>query len=355
MKHHVIIAAGGSGGHLLPAQVVAQELQKEGVTSTFAAFGLNENLFFERSAWPFYEILASPTSASVTFLLKASQGIAQAIRMFRKERPSLVIGFGSYHVFPVLAAAVILRIPIVLYAADAVPGRAIRLFAPFARWTGCFFGEAAATLRGTAYQVDFPLRQELRSPPSQTEGCSHFGFTYQYPTILVIGGSQGAKAVNAIVPKALSRLALTPTVIHLAGHASDIDGLCATYRTLAIKAFVHPFEHAMHYAFAAADIVIARSGACTIAEIEACCKPAIYIPYPRSMDDHQKKNASLAAARGRAVVIDEAEATPERVASSIEWLLDPCAQKCEYQGIYPPTFVAKILHTLNEVRPCQRR
>jgi UDP-N-acetylglucosamine--N-acetylmuramyl-(pentapeptide) pyrophosphoryl-undecaprenol N-acetylglucosamine transferase len=355
MMHHVIIAAGGSGGHVLPAQVVANELQQAGATMSFAAFGLNENPFFERSQWSFHDIAAAPPSPSFTFFTSTTKGIVQALRMMRRTRPSLVIGFGSYHVFPVLVAASLLRIPTVLYAADAVPGRAIRLFAPFAQWTGCFFEEAVTKIQGTAYHVDFPLRSALRSPLTKQEGCLHFGLEHHLPTVLVLGGSQGSHNLNKIVPMAFAKLLPLPTVIHLAGKASDINAIATAYRQRTIKASVHAYENAMHYAFAAADVVIARAGASTIAEIEACHKPAIYIPYPRAMDDHQKKNACLAAARGRAVVIDEGNATPDVIAHAIQCLLEPCPEKCEYQRKSPLAFITKILQTLDEVSICRRR
>lgn len=355
MRHNVIIAAGGSGGHVLPAQTVAGDLQKSDVTVTFAAFGLQENSFFDRSHNAFYEITAAPPSASFKFLSSTTKGLLQSIRLLRKERPSLVIGFGSYHVFPLLAAASLLRVPFVLYAADVVPGRAIRLFAPLARWTGCFFEEAATKIRGKTVHVDFPLRPSLRCLPSKEEGCQYFGVQHDGRTILVLGGSQGAAALNSLLPQAISQLSPRPTVIHLAGKGADINALAHAYHTLAIQAEVRAYERAMHYAFAAADVVVARAGASTIAEVEMCHKPALYVPFPHAMDDHQMKNAQQAAARGRAIVIGETDATYDTIAHALHTLLEPSPQKCEYHRKPSMTFVSKILQTLDEVSPCQRR
>ena len=355
MTRHVVIAAGGSGGHVLPAQVVADELLQAGLTTSFAAFGLLKNAFLDRSIWRYHDITAAPPSAAISFFTSTARGTIQALRLLRQERPSLVIGFGSYHAFPVLTAASLLRIPIVLYAADAIPGRAIRLFAPFAKWTGCFFQEATTKIRGAAYHVDFPLRKSLRTQLSKEEGCRHFSIDPQLQTVLILGGSQGAQVLNSIVPKALAALSTPPAVIHLAGAASDINAIAADYHQHHITASVHAYEHAMHYAFAAADVVIARAGASTIAEIEACQKLAIYIPYPQAKDNHQKINALLAAARGRAVVIDESDASPESIAIHMQRLLEPCPQKCEYQQKSSVTFVTKILQTIDEVTTCQGR
>ena len=355
MSKHIIIAAGGTGGHVIPAQVVAEQLQKEGVACSFAACGLSQNAFLDHSKWTFHDIPSAPPSFSLRFFSSTAKGLARALRLMRKERPSLVVGFGSYHALPVLSAASLLRIPIVLYAADSVPGRVVRLFAPFAHWTGCFFEEAAARIRGKTYHVDFPLRTSFRDSPTKQEGCSYFCLEHHLPTLLVLGGSQGARALNVAVPAALAKVKNSVTVIHLAGNDSDLNDIAAAYHQADIKASVRGYENAMHNAFAAADLVIARSGASTIAEIEACQKPAIYIPYPHAMDDHQKKNAVLAAARGRAVVIDEGAATPEAIADSIESLLEPCSKKCENQHQSPEAFVTKILQTLDEVAPCRKR
>jgi UDP-N-acetylglucosamine--N-acetylmuramyl-(pentapeptide) pyrophosphoryl-undecaprenol N-acetylglucosamine transferase len=355
MSKHVIIAAGGTGGHVIPAQVVAEQLQKEGISSSFAAFGLSQNPFFDRSKWTFHDIPSAPPSLSVRFFSSTAKGLGRALRLMRKERPSLVVGFGSYHALPVLSAASILRIPIVLYAADSVPGRVVRLFAPLAQWTGCFFEEATARIRGKTYHVDFPLRSSFHTSPTKQEGCSYFSIDHHLPTVLILGGSQGARALNVVVPAALAKLKKPITVIHLAGNDADLGAIAAAYHQMAIKASVRGYENAMHNAFAAADLVIARSGASTIAEVEACQKPAMYIPYPHAMDDHQKKNAVLAAARGRAVVIGEGEATPELIANSIESLLEPCSKQCGNLHPSSEAFVTKIIQTIDEAAPCRKR
>lgn len=355
MTQEVIIAAGGSGGHVLPAQVVAQQLHQAGAAVSFAAHGVSKNPFLDHSLWPCHDIPSAPLSPSLSFLKTISRGIAQAMRLLRRQKPGLVVGFGSYHAFPVLAAASLLRIPLVLYAADAIPGRTIRLFAPLAQWTGCFFQEAQPLIRGRACHVDFPIREPLRSLPSKQEGCRHFGVDHAQPCILVLGGSQGAGALNAIIPPALGGLDPRPSVIHLAGQSADIEAIRATYQHLHIRASVAVYEPHMEYAFAAADLVVARSGASTIAEIEACAKPAVYIPYPRAMDDHQKKNATLAAARGRAIVLDEAAAGPSSVAASISRLLEPCEKQRNDPQQKPVSLAAMIIHTLDQVSVCRKK
>ncbi len=355
MKPHVIIAAGGSGGHVLPAQIVAQQLRQAGVLASFAAGGIATNPFVDGEARTCHEISASPFSLSPSFFTTTVRGIVQSSRLMRCAKPALVVGFGSYHSVPVLAAALLLRIPIVLYAADAIPGRAIRLFAPFAKWTGCFFKEAASHLRGEVCHVSFPIRPALQDLPSKDEGCRYFGLDSSLPTVLVFGGSQGAKALNILVPSAIACLPLRPAVIHLAGQEADLSRIQASYDTYAIPACVRGYESAMQYAYAAADVVIARAGASTIAEIEACHKKAIYIPYPRAMDAHQIMNAQLAAARGRAVVLEERTAMPEVVAQHLYALLEPSPQTGHDHQSSSLSFATKLLQTLDEVSVCQKR
>lgn len=355
MKCRVVIAAGGSGGHVLPAQVVAEELCHADVSICFAGFGLVKNPFFERSRWEFHDIAAAPPGVSFHFAKETVQGLFQSLLFLRKQRPCLVVGFGSYHIFPVLAAASLLRIPTVLYAADAVPGRMIRLFSPLARWTGCFFEEAKKRIRGKSVFVTFPLRQAMLSPPTKEEGRAYFGLAPHLPALLVLGGSQGAQFLNTIVPHAVGGLRFSPLVIHLAGHGADTTAIYDAYLSHGITALVRPFEQAMHFAFAASDIVIGRAGASTIAEIEAFQKPALYIPYPQAMDDHQKKNADLAAQRGKAIVIDEKKASACAIADALHSLLEGCSEKCEYPTVTPLPFVPQLLHTLDEVSVCLKR
>ena len=351
MKRRVLIAAGGSGGHLIPAQVVAERLSLSQAEISFAAHGLCSNPFFDRARWAYDDIFSAPPSlrkactAGPVILL----GIVQALRLLRKERPSLIVGFGSYHSLPVLAAATICRVPMVLYTADAVPGRAVRCFAPFARWTGCFFSEASKHLRGKTHTVDLPLRPSFTHTTTKEDGLRFFGLPASCPTVLVLGGSQGAKTLNDIIPKAISCCTPLPNVIHLCGHGGDFEAISGVYTRAGIKARVRPFESQMQYAFAAADVVIARSGASTIAEIEAFSRPALYIPYPHAMDDHQRKNAVLAAARGVAVVVDEKEADPERIASHVRSLLASPTSGSGHSDSLRDSFINNIVQTLEEV------
>ena len=349
--HRVLIAAGGSGGHLIPAQVIAEGLASSGASVSFAAGGLSANPFFDRTRWPYDDIPSAPPSlrrlhraAPALFL-----GTMRAFNLLRTEKPLLVVGFGSYHAAPVLAAAALCRVPTVLFTADAVPGRTIRCFSPFARWTGCFFSEALFRLRGQACVVDLPLRPSFAQAITKEEGRRFFGLPNTGPVILVLGGSQGAKALNEVAPKAIALLASPPCVLHLCGHGGDVEAIGRTYTKAGIAACVRPFETQMQYAFAAADAVIARSGASTIAEIEAFGRPALYIPFPLAMDEHQRRNAELAAERGTAIVLDEKRLSPELAAESLRRLLTAPTMQQGPAPVQQGFFINKIIQTLEEV------
>jgi UDP-N-acetylglucosamine--N-acetylmuramyl-(pentapeptide) pyrophosphoryl-undecaprenol N-acetylglucosamine transferase len=351
VTYHVLIAAGGTGGHIIPAQVVAEDLFEEGICVSFAAHGLSDNRFFNQERFCFYDVPASPISLSpfslLRFLKRTTQGIFASLPLVKDV--DLVIGFGSYHSFPILLAAYLKGVPFVLYEANAVPGRVIRFFSASAEWTACPFEEAFLKLRGKTRSVEPILRRHLRAPPSAENAKDYFGLPQQIPTILVMGGSQGAKTLNKLMPKVISRFSegRRLSVIHLAGSKEEVAPLSQKYKDLGVTATVKAFEHKMENALAAADVVISRSGASAVAEIEAFQKPAIYIPYPKASDDHQKKNALSASLRGKASVIDEGEASPDTVFSHLaQWLFtqnnnSTTPKKREH-------FVSMILETLRK-------
>ena len=150
MTRHVLIAAGGTGGHIIPAQVVAEDLFEEGVRVSFAAHGLSDNRFFNKERFCFHDIPAAPPSLSplrwLSFLHRTVRGVYYSHPLVKEV--DLVIGFGSYHAFPTLLAACLKKVPFVLYEANAVPGRVIRFFSSSAQWTACPFEEAFIKLRG---------------------------------------------------------------------------------------------------------------------------------------------------------------------------------------------------------------
>lgn len=240
-----------------------------------------------------------------------------------RERPDLIVGFGSFYAFPPLLGAKLAGVPLLLHAADAIPGRVIRLMARYAELTVLQFHEAAAHLRGATAVAQMPLRSELRlGLVKREEACAALGLYAHRRTALVFGGSQGARALNPLVGEALTNLGAPLQVLHYTGDAAVAEQLAADYRARDMVACVKAFETRMELAWTAADLVIGRAGASTVAELLEFEVPGILIPYPHAIDNHQQANADLLANQfGGAIRISEADLTAEVLTKLLEQLL----------------------------------
>lgn len=285
-RKRILFSVGGTGGHLFPAQVAAQELS--GCEILFVGGGLSKNHFFERGTFKFEEISTAP----IRFSLKTFsnlKGIFRSLRIIKSFSPDLVVGFGSFYTFPLLVAACICKVPFILHEQNAIPGKVNKMFAPFAKTTVITFPKTASMLRGTTVESVFPLRKQIEivSP------WKYFGLLEHQLTLLVYGGSQGAAAINSLFCGGLDLLKKRlPSfqVVHFAGRSEDIDKLRSRYASAGILACVKGFEPHPDVALRAADLAITRAGAGTIAELIAYNVPAILIPYPHASENHQIKN-----------------------------------------------------------------
>ena len=286
MTRKILIAAGGSGGHLLPAQQLAL-MMKEESEILFAGLYLSKSPFFQREGFPFQEISAAPLSNLFRFCFRTFLGICQSIRLILSYRPDLVVGFGSYHSFPVLAAAVLLRKKILLYEANCQMGKVNRFFFPFSKVLAHQFPmvQKSDKFRSVPY---FPWIG-TQSKHTSGEARRFYGLDFSRPVCLVFGGSQGASFLNESAPLVLSEC----QVIHLTGKEESVDLVRERYRQKGIKAYVLGFEREMGRAYAAADFALCRSGAGTTAELLSHQIPAVMVPYPHAADDHQSANARL--------------------------------------------------------------
>jgi UDP-N-acetylglucosamine--N-acetylmuramyl-(pentapeptide) pyrophosphoryl-undecaprenol N-acetylglucosamine transferase len=329
MNKRVIIAAGGTGGHLFPAQALAEELKEmlPGCEILFLAKGLRTNPRFNNSQYPFHDIRANQIAIRPYTLMKACVniplGVLQSLKAMRQFAPDLVVGFGSYHTFPVLCAASLLDIPMVLHVADCVPGRVNRLFSKKAVLTGVFFPEAENALKGTVCRTTIPLRSQFYAPskPSKEEAIVRYGLSEHKKTVLIFGGSQGAQKLNQLASQAICLTKLQ--VLHFTGSSTIQEELQELYARRGIAAVVRAFEPEMQYAWAAADLAIARAGASTIAEQMAFGVPSILVPYPYAMDQHQDKNAKYIeeTVEGARRLVEDG-LTPERLAKEIHGILE---------------------------------
>lgn len=323
MSSRIVLSAGGTGGHLFPAQSLASELSD--CQLLFIATGLSQNPRFDRTKYAYVDVASGTITLKklLSSSLSIAKGIFQSIRALRAFKPDLVIGFGSYHTFPVVVAARLLGIPIVLHEANSVPGKVNRILSPYAAWSGVFFPDAAKYLKGEVQKTDLPLRKQFLASfrPQKDAAIRHYGLEGNRQTVLVFGGSLGAKKVNELAAKSICSLS-NVQVLHFTGSKEASSEVAALYKEANIPAVVREFEQEMQYAWAAADVCIARSGASTIAEAITCNVPSIFIPYPQAADNHQEKNAEyLAKTLNAAVYYREESLHASTLTGAIESLL----------------------------------
>ena len=325
-----MVAAGGTGGHLFPAQALAQALAARGWRVVLAS---DERVQALSSSFPAERRI--PLSAA-TFkpgdplgAVKAGaailKGAAQARAEFSALRPAVVIGFGGYPSLPALIAAISQGRRTIIHEQNAVMGRANRLLASFVTEIACAFPtlqKAPARVAARAVVVGNPLRPEIQAL---------YGNAYAPPTgelrLLVTGGSQGARLLSETVPKAV---ALLPEAIRgrlkvqQQTRAESIEAATATYRAARVEAEIAPFLDDMAGRLAAAHLTIGRAGAGTVCEIAVAGRPAILVPLKIALDDDQGQNARLLAQAGAAEVLREDALSPEALAAALQRLLgDP--------------------------------
>ena len=300
-----IFAVGGTGGHVFPALALAQDLmqQEKEVEIIFVGGKLSQNRFFDKS-FVHIDIDCAPLTLK-NFLKVPPQlkriwkGFVQSKQIIKDFVPDCIVGFGSFYTLPMLTAGLYLKIPFFLHEQNSFPGKVNRLFSRKALSTGITFPEATRYLYGKTISVSFPLKKEFRQQAiSKSEALGYFGLTHQLPTLLVFGGSQGAQRINYLFLELLEAYPLYLSqfqIIHFTGDAALEDKCREAYKKHQIISCVKTFEKQMEFAWYAADLVISRAGAASIAEMLACEVPTLFIPYPSAADDHQNKNARYIA------------------------------------------------------------
>lgn len=333
MSARIVLAAGGTGGHLYPAQALAQQVLKRMPEAEilFVAGGLSTNRYFDRTQFAFREVNTPPLSLRrplklIGGLASLAKGLWQTDKLLRQFAPALVVGFGSYYTLPVVLAARRRQIPIILHEANSVPGKANQWLSPFASCIGVHFPSTAKYFKKPVIEVGLPLRpgytpQAVR----RDEALSYFALKADQPTLLVFGGSQGAQAINRFMAASVSQLKQPLQVIHLTGDEEATRALTAHYAVQGLEACVKTFESKMHYAWCAADLFIGRAGASTIAEAIAFNVPGILIPYPFA-NRHQSFNASFFVDIGGGMQVDEQNLTVDTLVSAIHAVMNT---RCE--------------------------
>ena len=316
-----ILAGGGTGGHVIPALAIANQLQKNyqaEVRFIGTARGI-ENRLVPAAGFPLQLVrVGALKNVSLSTRLKTVFDLPRAIwdagGMINEFAPDVVIGVGGYASGPAMLAAVVKHIPTLAFEPNVVPGFANRVVARFVSGAAVHFEETTRYFRH-AEVTGVPVRQAFFEIPFKRGGT---------PTVLVFGGSQGAHAINQAMIRCLpvlEREAPGIRILHQTGERDYNDALAA-YRSLGESVEVFKFIDDMPAAFARADLVVCRSGASTVAEITAAGKPAIFVPFPRAADDHQRVNAEALARHGAAVVVEESKLEGVWLAETIAALLD---------------------------------
>ncbi len=322
----VIIAGGGTGGHVIPALAIAQELRSHHAAEVIfvgTARGIETRLV--PAAGFELKLIHVGALKRVDFAtrLKTMQDLPRAAfasaRLIREFRPNVVIGVGGYASGPAMLVAALMGIPTLAFEPNVVPGLANRVLAPTIRAAAVHFEQTCRYFRKCTV-TGVPVRRDFFSvPPRAADARS---------TLLVFGGSQGAHAINEAVIAALPKLvAAVPDIyiIHQTGEKDYVNAQAA-YLSAMVPAEVSAFIDDMPGAFARADLVLCRSGASTVAEITAAAKPAIFIPLPTATDDHQRHNAATLADAGAARLLPQSELSNERLTDEIGGLLRDRAQ-----------------------------
>ncbi|HEY2810313.1 MAG TPA: UDP-N-acetylglucosamine--N-acetylmuramyl-(pentapeptide) pyrophosphoryl-undecaprenol N-acetylglucosamine transferase [Rhabdochlamydiaceae bacterium] len=322
----ILLAVGGTGGHVFPAQALAHELLECDPTCeiVFSGAHLGSNRFLDKERFRFIEVKSAtpfksnPLSAGFTLF----QGIFQSLSLIEREKPAFVVGFGSYHSFPLLAAARWKKIPLVLFEADAIPGKVNRHFSSYALFTGVFFPQAGEHLKGKSISVHMPCRhQSAFNDLTQEQARAFLGLDPKRFTLLVFGGSQGAKGINLHICELLRLLKgahFCFQLIHLTGD----EQTSAVIRQLCVKeeipCYIREFEPRMGYLWKAASLSLARAGASTLNEMLLFEVPAILIPYPHGSDAHQHRNAAFMEKEVKgAICLLEENATPDILCAQV--------------------------------------
>lgn len=287
--------------------------------------------------------------------------LLRCIWALRSMRPDVVFGLGGYASLAPAISAFLLRVPVILLEQNVIPGRANRFLSRWAQCVLCHWPSTGRWFGGLKgfHLTGTPLREELFGYQRQ-RAADLFGLSPQGTTLLVLGGSQGAKAVNKAVMACLPSLVERFThlqVIHSAGNG-DYQRLKATYQRLGLRARVYDFLEEMGAAYSMADLVVSRAGATTLAELTAWGIPAVLIPYPHGTDDHQYKNALELSSRGAAVLLEERCSSAKLLEILSQLLSDPERLKRMAEtsrALGRPTASREVIDLMQRVLPQEKR
>jgi UDP-N-acetylglucosamine--N-acetylmuramyl-(pentapeptide) pyrophosphoryl-undecaprenol N-acetylglucosamine transferase len=318
-----LVMAGGTGGHIFPGLAIAEALRARGwrVHWLGAPDSMEAQLVpprgFPLETIAFGGVRGKGLKTVVLLPLKLLRAFWQSIGVVRRVQPNVVVGLGGYITFPGGMMSVLLGRPLVLHEQNSVAGLANKVLAGVADRVYSAFPEVISK----GEWVGNPLREAfLRQPAPEQRFAGRSGPL----KLLVVGGSLGARALNEIVPQALALIpeALRPRVLHQSG-AKQIDELRANYAAAGVQAELTPFIDDTATAYAEADLVVCRAGASTVTELAAVGAPALFVPFPSAVDDHQTTNAKFLVDAGAGWLVRQSDLTPSFLADVLQKLDRP--------------------------------
>jgi UDP-N-acetylglucosamine--N-acetylmuramyl-(pentapeptide) pyrophosphoryl-undecaprenol N-acetylglucosamine transferase len=329
----VVFAGGGTGGHLYPAIAIADALKKRGAGAEFVGTADRlEAKIVPNAGYALHTIASRPLSRRLNAELPLtvfanSAGVLQSAALLRRLKPAFVIATGGYVCFPLVFAARALRAvalyrgPIVLFEPNAKPGLTNRLLAPLVDEIWGAFDGGDARFRRKYVKTGIPVRESLRHLPSRDVAAQRLGLNPARKTLLAMGGSQGARAINDALTALIKSDGLPPgwQLLQVTGER-EYDRVRDELGTS--DSVVRSYLSDVSDAYAAADLVLARAGASTLGELAALGKPAILVPYPYAAEDHQAANAERFSAAGAAVTLPDRDLAAGR----LRFVLAECAE-----------------------------
>jgi UDP-N-acetylglucosamine--N-acetylmuramyl-(pentapeptide) pyrophosphoryl-undecaprenol N-acetylglucosamine transferase len=321
----VLLAAGGTGGHLFPAEALAAALAQRGVTVDLATDPRGGRYGAKFPARQVHVIPSEtvrgrdPVSLARTGAV-LGYGILRAYRLLGRIRPAAVVGFGGYPSIPPVLAATLRKIPTIIHEQNAVPGRANRMLAPRVRAIATGFAgvfDANPALAAKAARTGNPLRPAVIAAAGEDFAAPEDGGLLR---LLVFGGSQGARIMSEIVPAAFAELDLalrSRVLLAQQAREEDLKAVREAYARLDIAAEIAPFFADLPARIAAAHLVVSRAGASTVAELAAIGRPSILVPLPGALDQDQFANAGVLEGAGGALRLAQSEFTAQRLAAEI--------------------------------------
>ncbi len=315
-----LISCGGTGGHLSPGIALAEGLAERGHTATLliSQKRVDARLIEKYPHLRFVPIPGAPftfkPAGLVRFVVSQTKGFFVSLKLVRSVRPAGIVGFGGFTTAAIIVAGKLRGVPVALHEANRVPGRAIRSLSRFAGRVYLPPGVDLTGVRtGVVRNVGLPVRREIARLPRE-EACRRLGLDPSKKVLAIFGGSQGATVLNEWARREFPQLAADGVQLYcvtgLGKGAADVETLKSAGPSPVTAIFV-PFSDQVAALLSAADLVVARAGAGSIAEFIRCETPSVVIPYPHAADDHQRANAHWFQEHGGAVVIDQTKIDSE--------------------------------------------